>query len=179
MKGMALGLIEAVGLVTAVEAADAAVKSANVELLGYELTRGGGLVVVKVMGEVGAVKAAVDAAAAAASRVGKVWAVHVIPRPHHETQLVTKHVDRVSTGSAGEDQPGAGGQEAVAQEAEQQAAGLLPDPETSAVQPGESQQSPLTEVCNLCGDPLCSRRKGEPKTNCIHYKSRDEQEGSR
>jgi len=67
----ALGLIETVGLVAAVTAADAAVKAANVELAGYELSRGGGLVVVKLFGDVGAVKAAVDAARSAASQVGR------------------------------------------------------------------------------------------------------------
>jgi microcompartment protein CcmL/EutN len=77
----ALGLIETVGLVAAVEAADEAAKAANIELLGYELTRGGGMVTVKLQGDVGAIKAAVDAGANAAGKVGTVWATHVIPRP--------------------------------------------------------------------------------------------------
>ncbi|MQL53314.1 BMC domain-containing protein [Desulfofundulus thermobenzoicus] len=83
---MALGLIETVGLVAAVEAADAMVKAANVEMVGYELTRGGGMVVVKIRGDVGAVKAAVSAGVSAASRVGKVISSHVIPRPHLEVE---------------------------------------------------------------------------------------------
>lgn len=76
-----IGMIETRGLVAAIEAADAMVKAANVELLGKE-TVGGGLVTVIVQGDVGAVKAAVDAGAAAAKRVGDLVSVHVIPRPH-------------------------------------------------------------------------------------------------
>ena len=77
---IALGLIETKGLVGAVEAADAMVKAAKVELLAKEKS-GGGLVTVMVRGEVGAVKAATEAGAAAARRVGELVTVHVIPRP--------------------------------------------------------------------------------------------------
>ncbi len=80
MSGQSLGLIETVGLTVAVEAADAAIKSANVELVGYELTKGGGLVTIKLTGEVGAMNAAVSAGVAAASRVGQVYARKVIAR---------------------------------------------------------------------------------------------------
>jgi len=77
----AIGMIETRGLTAAIEAADTMVKAANVKLVGYELARGGGLVTVKVEGDVGAVKAAVEAAAAAASKIGRVVSKHVIPRP--------------------------------------------------------------------------------------------------
>ncbi|HAU5004750.1 BMC domain-containing protein [Raoultella ornithinolytica] len=80
MSGQSLGLIETVGLTVAVEAADAAIKSANVELVGYELTKGSGLVTIKLTGEVGAMNAAVSAGVAAASRVGQVYAWKVIAR---------------------------------------------------------------------------------------------------
>ncbi|HAT1611481.1 TPA: BMC domain-containing protein [Raoultella planticola] len=80
MSGQSLGLIETVGLTVAVEAADAALKSANVELVGYELTKGGGLVTIKLTGEVGAMNAAVSAGVAAANRVGQVYAWKVIAR---------------------------------------------------------------------------------------------------
>jgi len=79
----ALGMVECFGLVAMIEAADAMVKAANVELVGYEKVDAG-LVTAIVRGEVGAVKAAVDAGAAAARKVGTVTAVHVIPRPHAE-----------------------------------------------------------------------------------------------
>ena len=81
----ALGMIETKGLVGSVEAADAMVKAANVSLIG-KVHVGGGLVTVMVRGDVGAVKAAVDAGAAAAERVGTVQSIHVIPRPHADTE---------------------------------------------------------------------------------------------
>lgn len=84
-KNEALGMIETKGLVGAIEAADAMVKAANVTLIGKEFV-GGGLVTVMVRGDVGAVKAATDAGAAAAQRVGELLSVHVIPRPHAEVE---------------------------------------------------------------------------------------------
>lgn len=83
----ALGMIETKGLVGAIEAADAMVKAANVTLIGKELV-GSGLVTVMVRGDVGAVKAAVDAGAAAAKRVGELKSVHVIPRPHQDVENI-------------------------------------------------------------------------------------------
>ncbi|CAN5784586.1 propanediol utilization microcompartment protein PduA [soil metagenome] len=90
----ALGMIECYGLVAMIEAADAMVKAANVELVGYEKVDAG-LVAAIVRGEVGAVKAAVDAGAAAAWRIGTVTAVHVIPRPHDE---IDQGIPVVTTG---------------------------------------------------------------------------------
>ncbi len=83
----ALGLIETRGLVGSIEAADAMVKAAPVSLLGKEKV-GGGYVTIMVRGDVGAVKAATDAGAAAAERVGELVSVHVIPRPHQELELI-------------------------------------------------------------------------------------------
>ena len=83
----ALGMIETKGFVGAVEAADAMVKAANVVLVGREYI-GAGYVTVLVRGDVGAVKAATDAGAAAARRVGELVSVHVIPRPHRELEQV-------------------------------------------------------------------------------------------
>lgn len=87
MAGDALGLVETRGLVGSVEAADAMVKAANVQLIGYEQI-GGGYVTVMVRGDVGAVKAATDVGAEAAARVGEVVSVHVIPRPHAEVEAI-------------------------------------------------------------------------------------------
>jgi ethanolamine utilization protein EutM len=80
-------MIETKGLVASVEAADAMVKAANVKLIG-KVHVGGGLVTVMVRGDVGAVKAATDAGAAAASRVGDLVSVHVIPRPHDDVEYI-------------------------------------------------------------------------------------------
>ncbi|CAB1252638.1 BMC domain-containing protein [Clostridium sp. MT-14] len=88
MQHDALGMIETKGLIGCIEAADAMVKAANVHLIGKEHV-GGGLVTVMVRGDVGAVKAATDAGAAAAQRVGEeLISVHVIPRPHVEVESI-------------------------------------------------------------------------------------------
>jgi ethanolamine utilization protein EutM len=87
MSGEAIGMIETRGLVGSIEAADAMVKAANVTLMGEERI-GGGFITVIVKGDVGAVKAAVDAGAAAAKRVGELVSVHVIPRPHPELDMI-------------------------------------------------------------------------------------------
>jgi ethanolamine utilization protein EutM len=83
----ALGMVETRGFIGSVEAADAMVKAANVALIGSEYI-GAGYVTVLVRGDVGAVKAATDAGAAAARRVGELISVHVIPRPHSEVERV-------------------------------------------------------------------------------------------
>jgi microcompartment protein CcmL/EutN len=87
MSQEALGLVETKGLIGSVEAADAMVKAANVVLIGKEYI-GAGYVTVMCRGDVGAVKAAVDAGAAAARRVGELISVHVIPRPHGEVERI-------------------------------------------------------------------------------------------
>ena len=88
----ALGMIETKGLVGAVEAADAMVKAANVTLIGRVIV-GGALVTVFVRGDVGATKAAVDAGAAAADRVGELISTHVIPRPHEEFEYILPSIE--------------------------------------------------------------------------------------
>ena len=87
MAQEALGLVETKGLIGSIEAADAKVKAANVILVGKEYI-GAGYVTVMVRGDVGAVKAATDAGAAAARRVGELVSVHVIPRPHTEVERI-------------------------------------------------------------------------------------------
>ena len=89
---IALGMIETRGLVGSIEAADAMVKAADVTLIG-KVHVGGGLVTVMVRGEVGAVKAAVDAGAAAAPRVGNLISQHVIPRPHGEVEGILPQIE--------------------------------------------------------------------------------------
>ncbi len=87
MAQEALGMVETRGLVAAIEAADAMLKAANVALVGTEKI-GSGLVTVMVRGDVGAVKAATDAGASAAEKVGELISVHVIPRPHSEVAAI-------------------------------------------------------------------------------------------
>lgn len=89
----ALGMVETMGLIGAIEAADAMVKAANVHLIGKVLV-GAGIVTVMVRGDVGAVKAATDAGGAAAERVSKVISVHVIPRPHSEVEMILPSISK-------------------------------------------------------------------------------------
>jgi ethanolamine utilization protein EutM len=84
---IALGMVETRGLIGSIEAADAMVKAANVVVIGSEYV-GGGYVTVMVRGDVGAVKAATDAGAAAAKRVADLVSVHVIPRPHENVEMI-------------------------------------------------------------------------------------------
>jgi ethanolamine utilization protein EutM len=94
---IALGMVETRGLIGSVEAADAMVKAANVVLIGSEYV-GGGYVTVMVRGDVGAVKAATDAGAAAAKRVGDLVSVHVIPRPHANVEMILPQNSKGSMG---------------------------------------------------------------------------------
>jgi len=94
---IALGMIETKGLIPAIEAADQMLKAANVTLCGKEHVSGG-LVAVMVRGDVGAVKAAVDAGAAAAQRVGELLSVHVIPRPHQDVEYILPVEDNKTYG---------------------------------------------------------------------------------
>ncbi len=92
MALQALGMIETKGLVALIEASDAMVKAAKVELIGWDKV-GAGLVTAFVRGDVAAVKAATDAGAAAAAKVGEVVTVHVIPRPHEDLEQAVPHKD--------------------------------------------------------------------------------------
>lgn len=108
MVKQSLGLIETWGYVPAIEAADAGTKAANVTLLGYERARGG-LITVKFVGDVGAVKASVAAGVAAAEKVGKVVSVHVIPRPDRQLRIGPSErpppLEEKKTGEAPETSP--------------------------------------------------------------------------
>ena len=161
MINQALGLIETEGLIGAIEAADAAVKAARVELIGYELTRGRGMVTVKVRGDVGAVQAAVNAAVAAANKVGKVVTSLVIPRPHEELSSLIDGFDTVPKQK-----------QQCAREQKEQKTRL--EQETPSEKLGEDSSEKTVEetVCNLCKDPACRRRKGEPRSRCLLYTSR-------
>jgi hypothetical protein len=99
MLKQCLGTIEVIGLTAALEAADTACKAADVTLLGYEATDGMGMVAVKVLGQVGAVKAAIDAARFAAGKVNKVVATSVIPRPNEQIEPVVRTAVTVGQGA--------------------------------------------------------------------------------
>lgn len=95
MSQLAIGIIETIGLAAAIEAADVCLKSANVSLIGYELTRGNGMTVVKIEGNVGAVKAAIEAASVAVNKVSKIYSQKVIPRPSDSIELLIRNKNTV------------------------------------------------------------------------------------
>lgn len=159
-----LGLIETIGLPAAITALDAAVKSANVRVIDYELTRGSGLVTIKFEGDVAAVKAAVDAGAKAAEQIGKVYTKLVIPRPNEQVQSLIKR-DKL-TQAKDEDEN--------LEITEEKETDVQIDKEEEAFFPKEEDSDEPDDVddgetCNLCHDPACPRRKGDLRTLCIHY----------
>lgn len=203
MTLQALGLIETVGL----PAADAATKAANVQMLGYDLATGG-LVTVKLRGDVGAVQAAVQAGAQAGAQVGQIVSTHVIPRPHSDLETMTTQLVR---GPAVMPQPEAAALKPHRSHRKKTPASPEPaaetepvaelEPEGAAEVETQVEEAPLpvvvaqevivdeagdmtfvaeavTEegisaagVCNLCGDPACPRRKGQPHRLCMHWES--------
>lgn len=191
----ALGLIEVIGFVPALEAADACVKSANVKLIGYE-TVTGGLVTVKIQGDVGAVKASVEAGKMSAARIGTVISTLVIPRPALGIQSFIHSSEDVLTEQQVHEQAEtlSMSEVAVAKEMIEVAEDpFLPaqteeeivNEEVSTPQSEELSQDHTESVdqiiltkgreetnytCNLCGDPKCTREKGMPRNLCIHYK---------
>lgn len=183
MSQKSLGIIETIGLTAAVEAADTALKSADVELVGYELTKGSGMTVVKVEGSVGAVQAAIDAAAMASARVGTVVSTKVIPRPSQQIDILVRNSDTVGF----EEEADAVHSDPTDQvESDHTHPDLRQDsaaaqnviPEASVSEPlqsqinGEPESEPGSYTCNLCRDPNCPRQKGDLKQLCIHYRKK-------
>jgi len=177
MAKQALGIIETVGLAAGIEAADAAVKSAGVHLTGYELTKGAGMVLIKVEGDVGAVKAAIDAAYAAASKVGKVAAKQVIARPHdsldtliHSKETVGLQKKQLESPQHVESKQSVQVEEEASATSEKPELQAMEDESTAVKEQEKPALASDAELCNLCFDPTCPRRKGEPRQNCIHSK---------
>lgn len=215
MNGEALGVIETIGMAAAIEAADSCVKSANVTLIGYELTRGSGLVTIKIEGNVGAVKAAISAAKVSAGRVNKVYATLIIPRPakdldniieSKETVGLEKTDDKVKDESIvshekleyNEKLADSENKDSDLEEPELKEKNRDEQEETNSdeeiekdksfdtveetvpekkhvikvedMDPSEENTEDNKEVCNICHDPQCPRRKGQPRNLCIHYK---------
>ncbi|RKD32755.1 BMC domain-containing protein [Thermohalobacter berrensis] len=166
---LALGIIETVGLAAAIEAADTSVKSANVKLLGYELSRGGGLVTVKIEGDIGAVNAAVKAGVKAAERVNKVWSKKVIPRPHKELSILIQTKETIGLTKKNKKCTNLTIKNKEEITKKQVEVGANKE-ELENEQNKLNDANKSNEICNLCGDPKCPRKKGELKIKCIHFK---------
>ena len=167
----AIAIVELNGLPTAIAFADTAVKAANIKLIGYELSKGEGLVTVKFNGNVGAIKAAVDAGSAVATKLGGVYGKLIIPRPSKSLEKMIRNKETV------------GYQEFVCSEltdcdlvnSAQISNGVLEiDGEILIDEkdyPINIDEKPLGRevTCNLCHNPECTRKKGEPRSSCIEY----------
>lgn len=177
MSRTAIGLVETRGLLPAYEAVDVAAKSANVELIGYEISRGG-MIVIKISGDIGAVKSAIDAAKTAASKLGKVYSAHVIPRPAKDIYAKLVYTD--DTVGYQKDEADESAVEEINEEISEKEDEA--DDETEAGEPSsdeedgtaesedeEELESADEEICNICEDPNCPRTKGDLRTDCIHY----------
>lgn len=174
-----LGLIETIGLVAAVEAADAALKAANVELIGYELTKGSGMVTVKIQGNVSSVNVAVDAAKQAVNKIGKIYSIKVIPKKADGLEKIiysretigyryenkfdkeTFTDDKLNINYPLNETIKDNNSEDVKCDNNQ----LVAEDNEDKLTDSENSQ-----LCNLCSDPKCIRKKGDLKNKCIHYK---------
>lgn len=192
MGTKAIGLIETIGLAAAIEACDSALKSANVELLGYELTKGGGMVTIKIQGDVGAVNAAIESAKTSASKVNKVFTSVVIPRPHTDLGIMLESKDTVRIDITYmtpkiNDGKSEISEDAVEPEAQKISEDTIESSNEAQIdnnfevaqtsENGEEDQkvenlkeAEKEDICNLCKDPACPRKKGQPRNLCIHYK---------
>lgn len=179
MSQKALGMIETVGILAAYEAADVALKSANVKLVGYEISRGG-LIVIKFTGDVSAVRSAVDAGKTAASKLSKVWSSHVIARPAAQIEKMINSEDTINNkNKADKEVEEVESSEEVNKEPEELETENMIEAEfdqdnesTIDSTPEESEEieeKKEEDICNLCGDPACPRSKGDLHTDCIHY----------
>ncbi|WP_315081397.1 BMC domain-containing protein [uncultured Clostridium sp.] len=160
LESFALGLIETIGLVAGIEAADTAVKSSNVEVIGYENSKGG-TVVVKIKGDVGAVKAAIQSASTSAALVNKVLATSIIPRPNSELKNIIFSKNKATTSLESKKKADKVENEHKSNEEVK----ILDDKKEKDIKAVEEKNI----TCNLCMDTVCSRKKGEPRTSCIHF----------
>ncbi|MCB2352717.1 BMC domain-containing protein [Clostridium estertheticum] len=176
MSKEALGLIETVGLAAAIEAADTCMKSANVELIGYELTKGYGMVTVKIKGDVSAVKAAIESAKVSASAVNTVYATLVIPRPVDKLDLMIESSNTIGLENkfVGKKETIEIPEEIINEEVKIVEKLALVEESVvvvnSIIVDGAVQETTTEGICNLCYDPKCSRKKGMTRKLCIHYK---------
>lgn len=177
MSQLAIGIIETIGLAAAIEAADVCLKSANVSLIGYELTRGNGMTVVKIEGNVGAVKAAIEAASVAVNKVSKVYSQKVIPRPSDSIELLVRNENTVGYENLNiiSDEV-----EEIEEEIEtsQNDESILEDnkeeDESENIELKDDSNLENSYTCNLCKDPKCPRVKGDLRSECIHYDEKKE-----
>lgn len=195
MSQLSIGIIEVIGLSNAIELADVCVKSANVNLIGYELSQGNGMVVIKIEGDVGAVTAAIQAS----SNVGKVYSKKVIPRPgegiecliknnntvgyydkHKNTDDDIKEIETINEEIEEESNEETKKNKIVElnediEEVENDESNKeKKEIEINNIEENNPNKDDSKEkyTCNLCKDPKCPREKGDLRVNCIHHEDK-------
>lgn len=190
MLKQSLGIIETIGLAPGIVAADICLKSANVKLVGYELTRGSGMVVIKIEGDVSAVTSAVQAAKAELIKYKAIYSTKVIARPAEGIEFLTRNKDTVGYNLIVEEEVEQEEvRELVPEEDEKSDEVEKPEedekpgeeePEDGKSDEEEPQEGDILKedkdirseeiiTCNLCHDPKCPRKKGDLRQNCIHF----------
>ncbi|WP_027623218.1 BMC domain-containing protein [Clostridium lundense] len=179
MSIKSLGFIETIGMAAAIEAADTALKSANVELIGYELTKGNGMVTIKIQGDVSAVKSALDTAKYSASRINKVCTTLLIPRPSENVYSMmccenNKEVTNSTVESLEEVEDFKKDvKEDITDNIKEDIVGVSKEIQSSDLGEGcnllNEDEKEEGQICNICHDPLCTRKKGQSRNLCIHY----------
>lgn len=184
MSQLAIGIIETIGLAACIEAADVCVKSANVNLIGYELSKGGGMATLKIEGNVGAVKAAVEASVVAANKISKVFSYKIIPRPGKEIDILINNKETIgykeiqidNQSKENEDSYSEDDKELIKDIVEnvkivnlEEDLNYIKSKELEKTIKENNLNNKEDYTCNLCKDPECKRQKGELKNSCIHY----------
>lgn len=184
MSQLAIGIIETVGLTACIEAADVCVKSANVNLIGYELSKGGGMATLKIEGNVGAVKAAIEASVVAANKISKVFSYKIIPRPSKEIDILINNKETIGYKEIQIDNKSKENVDLYNEYDKELVKDIVENVKIVNLEDdlnyikSEELGNTIEEnnlnnkedyTCNLCKDPECKRQKGELKNSCIHY----------
>ena len=184
MSQLAIGIIETIGLVACIEAADVCVKSANVNLIGYELSKGGGMATLKIEGNVGAVKAAIEASVVAANKISKVLSYKIIPRPSKEIDILINNKETIGYKEIQIDNQSKENVDLYNEDDKELVKDIVENVKIVNLEDdlnyikSEELGNTIEEnnlnnkenyTCNLCKDPECKRQKGELKNSCIHY----------
>ncbi|MEK6266467.1 MAG: BMC domain-containing protein [Clostridium sp.] len=156
MIKLSLGIIETVGLVAAIAAADVALKTANVYLIGYEISNGDGLITVKIQGDVSAVNAAIKSAKISAAKVNTVLSTTVIARPDEKLVKLILTDETV-------------GLEKSSENLQKDIPSVKEEINIEATCEVSEEIEETKATCNLCMDPACPRKKGDPRNVCIHH----------
>ncbi|CEI72788.1 MULTISPECIES: BMC domain-containing protein [Romboutsia] len=184
MSQLAIGIIETIGLAACIEAADVCVKSANVNLIGYELSKGGGMATLKIEGNVGAVKAAIEASVVAANKISKVFSYKIIPRPSKEIDILINNKETIGYKEIQIDNQSKENVDLYNEYDKELVKDIVENVKIVNLEDdlnyikSEELGNTIEEnnlnnkenyTCNLCKDPECKRQKGELKNSCIHY----------